>query len=122
MSIRVEDLRPEDDPRYLAPVKPFIPKADTPEELESALAYHGAMLSMFSTPGWKELQNILKNRRDHAIKALTSINGETEVFGIYALRQRLALVEELLGFEETSKKASALAQERLSKLRTREES
>ena len=110
-------MTPQIDHRELPPIAPFIPRGTSAEELEANIAYHSDLLAMFSTKGWRSLQEILTSRRDSQLHSLTSFGGVETIEEVYAIRQGLALCNELLGLEEASRKAVARGNEMLHKVR-----
>jgi hypothetical protein len=114
-------MRPEDDPRYLAPVQDFVPRGETTEALENQIALNGSMLSTFSTEGWRYVRMILEDRRDAHISALTKVSSNAMTMDvIFGLRQGLHIIEELLGLEDLAKERLKHDSELLNKLRNRE--
>ncbi len=115
------NIRPEDHPRYLAPVEDFKPPKEEPTYLEAQINHHQALLATFSTEGWKTVKKVLEARRDSHIEALTLVTGATEIAAIFGLRQGLALLEMMLGLEDKAKQALKQDSELLYKIRNREE-
>jgi hypothetical protein len=121
MSIRVEDLRPEDDPRYLPPPVEFVPKGDQPAHLEERIAINGAILSTFASEGWVHIKGVLERRKESHINALCSVTGAHDLDAIFGLRQGLYLINQLIDLEDTARAELKRDSENLHRIRNREE-
>ncbi len=113
-------MRPEEDPRYLAPISEFVPRGETSDALEAQIQQNQEMLATFSTMGWRYVRSILEDRRDAHIDALTKVTGAHDLDAIFGLRQGLHLIEEMLGLEELARTRLKHDSEMLNKLRNRE--
>ncbi len=113
-------MKPEEDPRYLAPVSEFVPRGETSDALEAQIQQNGEMLATFSTMGWRYIKSILEDRQQAHLDALTKVNGAQDLNIIYGLRQGLALMNEMLSLEDLARDRLKHDSEMLNKLRNRE--
>jgi hypothetical protein len=110
-------MQPENDPRYLAEVKPFVPDALTEAQVEEDMRYHTEILAMFSSKGWGHIEKKLTGTREDYVNRLVRFSGDDSLDVIYGLRSAVAMIDSIFS-ERTSAKASVESdKDLLSKMR-----
>jgi hypothetical protein len=111
---------PESDPRYLG-ADPDEVDPERPAQLQAIIAEHEALGATFSTPGWGHLRTALESYEAETIRKLGTPGGIHHRDVVYALRERLFLVQWLLGLPaDAAEKAASARQELYELIRTQE--
>jgi hypothetical protein len=95
-------MEPDEDPRYLPPLKEFVPDALNPAEVAEDLQFHEEVVGMFASKGWAHVAKVLNDVRFSHITRLTKFGGQDNLDVIYGMRAGLAVIEEIFGMEENS--------------------